>query len=512
MNQDPAGVQGSGGIVVPASARCIACEEAELANVQNARPSQLLPIPRMALAGFPEGRSPRHLTRRRLLQFGAAGLASVYGSKLLSWDQIWNSVAEAATLPQPNALVVLYLAGGQDGLNVIVPNSAADYPLYTQYRPVLHRAQGPSTSARVGSTVMPGTGGDLAFANPLVSSAGGGDNGDATQGFDVIYGDGLGGAGSNLAILPAVDYMPPNLSHFTSSDYWFGGALDMLPTGWLGRYLDAYGSQTNPLQGISIGTSLFKALLPASAPVCNIPSLTNLGFSMQAGSPGGNPGAVDANALISALAGVPASPGNIQLAHTRESYQLAVDVFQQTRSLPAYAPGTGYPAKSTLAPQLQLAAFLLGANLGTRVITIVWGSFDTHGQQLPHQDPQLTDLSISLSAFLADLKARGIDNRVSVLMFSEFGRRVQENSSQGTDHGAGGLMMLAGTGVKGGYAAPFPGLTQLDQYGDVTVPTDFRSVYQETISDWLGGDPGAVLPGGPFAPITRYDGTTGLFD
>jgi uncharacterized protein (DUF1501 family) len=470
----------------------------------------MLPIPRMALAGFPEGRSWHHLTRRRLLQFGAAGVASVYASKLLSWDQVWDSVAEAAASPPPTALVVIYLAGGQDGLNVIVPNSSTDYPIYVKDRPVLHRAQGPSTSARVGSMVMPGTGGNLAFANPVVSSARGGDNGDATHGFDVIYGDGLGGAGSNLAILPAVDYMPPNLSHFTSGDYWFGGALEMLPTGWLGRYLDAYGSPTNPLQGISIGESLFKALVPARAPVCNIASLGFLGFSLSGGTPGGS-GTADVNGLLSGLGGVTASPGNIRLALMRESYREAVDVFTETRALPTFTPGTGYPAGSTLAPQLQLAAFLLAANLGTRVITIVWGTFDTHGDQLPSQDPQLKDLSRSLSAFLADLKARGIDNRVSTLLFSEFGRRVQENASAGTDHGAGGLMMLAGTPVKGGFAAPFPGLSTLDQNGDVLVPTDFRSVYSETISGWLGGDPSAVLPGGPFPEITRFDGTTGLF-
>jgi uncharacterized protein (DUF1501 family) len=190
----------------------------------------------------------------------------VYASRLLAWGPAWESVAEAAASPPPNALVVLYLAGGQDGLNVIVPNSSTDYPIYVQKRPVLHRAQGPSTSSTVGSTVMPGTGSSLAFANPLVSSVGGGDNGDATHGFDVIYGDGLGGAGSDLAILPADHYMPPNLSHFTSGDYWFGGALETLPTGGLGCYLDVYGSPTNPLQGISIGTSLFKALAPAFVP------------------------------------------------------------------------------------------------------------------------------------------------------------------------------------------------------------------------------------------------------
>jgi uncharacterized protein (DUF1501 family) len=96
-------------------------------------------------------------------------------------------------------------------------------------------------------------------------------------------------------------------------------------------------------------------------------------------------------------------------------------------------------------------------------------------------------------------------------MFSEFGRRVAENGSQGTDHGAGGLMMAAGTGVKGGFASPFPSLSMLDSTGDVLVPTDFRSVYQSVINEWLGGDPGVVLPGGPFPGITRYDGGTGLF-
>jgi uncharacterized protein (DUF1501 family) len=498
-------------IGVPGSSRCIACEEAELANVRDARPSQLLPIPHMALAGFPEGRSPRALTRRRLLQFGAAGVASVYAPKLLGWESVWESaVAEAATTPTSNALVVLYLPGGQDGLNVIVPNSSTDYPLYVAKRPVLHRAQGPTTTSRVGSTVVPGTGGELAFANPVVSSAAGGDNGDATHGFDVIYGDGLGGAGSNLVLLPAADYTPPNLSHFTSSDYWFSGDLNILSTGWLGRYLDVYGSRTNPLQGISIGGSLSKDLLPKLAPVCTIASLSTLGFSLN-GPHGGEPRALDVNELMIGLAGATASPSNAQRARTLEAYQLATTVYKQTLSLGTATFGTGYYPTGSLGPQLQLAAFLLAANLGTRIITVHWGGFDTHGNQIQSQDPQLKELSVSLSAFLADLKARGIDNRVSVLMFSEFGRRVTENASAGTDHGAGGLMMLAGTPVKGG-AGAFPGLSKLDENGDVLVPTDFRSVYQETISKWLGGDPAAVLPGGgAFPEVTRYDGTTGLF-
>jgi uncharacterized protein (DUF1501 family) len=362
---------------------------------------------------------------------------------------------------------------------------------------------------------VPGSGGGLAFANPLVSSAGGGDNGNATHGFDVIYGDGSGGAGSDLALLPAVDYTPPNLSHFTSADYWFSGDVNILGTGWLGRYLDGYGSPSNPLQGISLGSSLSKALRTKSAPVCTIASLATLGFQMRPGygPRGGDPTAVDPNRLITQMAAASVSAGNDHLLQSRQAYGLATSVYDQARALGNPVYGSGYPTTGSLSPQLQLAAFLLGANLGTRVITIHWGGFDTHGNQISQQDPQLKELSLALSAFLADLKARGIDQRVSVLMFSEFGRRVAENGSHGTDHGAGGLMMLAGSGVKGGYAAPFPGLQTLDSSGDLLVPTDFRSVYQETIAQWLGGDPAAVLPspGGGFPAITRYDGGTGLF-
>jgi uncharacterized protein (DUF1501 family) len=501
-----------------ASTRCTSCEEIELANVHDVQPSQLLPIPHMALAGFPEGRSPRALTRRRLLQFGAAGVASVYAPKLLGWESVWESaVAEAAGTPPPRALVMLYVAGGWDGLNVVLPAGGADFTTYATKRPTIGRIQGPSTGGNVGSWPIPNTGGALAFANPVVSSQNGGDNGDPSHGFDLIYGDGLGGPSSNLAILPATDYTPPNLSHFTSSDYWFAGDLAHLSTGWLGRWLDAYGSSTNPLQGVSIGSSLSKALRTASAPVCTISSLSALGYRLKPGygSPGGDPNAVDPNAVIDQLSAIPATPTNLHLARARLSYQLGVQVYKDTIGLGTPVFGAGYPTTGSLSPQLQLAAFLLGANLGTRIITIHWGAFDTHGSEVKQQDPQLVELSRGLSAFLADLKTRGIDDRVSVLIFSEFGRRVAENGSQGTDHGAGGLMMLAGTGVDGGFAGQFPGLSKLDQTGDVLVPTDYRSVYAQTISEWMGGDPTQVLPtiGSASVPlgVTRGDGRPHLF-
>ena len=358
---------------------------------------------------------------------------------------------------------------------------------------------------------------DLAWANVGVSSAGGGDNGSASFGFDKLYGLGNGTAGSDLAVLPAVDYLPPNLSHFESSDYWFAGALHGMTTGWLGRWLDQYGSTTNPLQAISIDTALSKSIRTQTAPVCAINSLNSLGFTMnpQGGAvlPGGgvnNP--LDANAVLNGLGGVPAGSGNVHLGRSRGTYATAVDVYGDANPTQhPFTPGANYPGGSQLSTRLKLTAHLLASGLGTRVVTVHWGSFDTHGSQLATQDPQLQTLSLALGAFQADLAARGIAQNVTTLIFSEFGRRVGENNT-GTDHGAGGLMMLAGQPVKGGWAADFPGTKNTDLLsGNLKVPTDFRAVYGQVLSEWLGADPNAVLGAGPWALPARPDGQSGLF-
>ena len=142
-------------------------------------------------------------------------------------------------------------------------------------------------------------------------------------------------------------------------------------------------------------------------------------------------------------------------------------------------------------------------------MTIDWGSFDTHGDQITSQDPQLTVLSQALAAFKADLIARGIEQRVLTLVYSEFGRRIGSNDSLGTDHGAGGLVMVSGSSVRGGLAGEHPGV-QGDENDNLVPITDFRTVYQSLISEWLGGDPTAILPKGPFPGIARYDGQTRL--
>jgi uncharacterized protein (DUF1501 family) len=466
--------------------RCADCARSDSA-VTDVAPTSRLPIPVEAMSGELDA-IPRSLdlNRRQLLRGGLLGVASVYSAKLLRAADMWDAALAQAAEPMQRSLVCIFLNGGNDSLNTIVPLDTAQFNAYTAARTNIARVNGPSAGGQVGTTPIPGTGGALGFANVLVSGTA--NNGD-TKGFDTLFGDGGGGPGSDLALFPAADYTPSNLSHFESRDYWFGGALEKLQTGWLGRWLDLYGSTANPLQAISLDSALSKQIRSATAPVCALESLGGVRFTAPAAQ-----GEFDATSEVGRLAGVAA--GNEALARSRSIFGLTVDVSNRLGSLQAGA-GPGYPANSDLSRRLQLAATLLSAGLGTRVITIDWGSFDTHGDQPGSQDPQLATLSRALAAFKDDLAARGIERNVVTMVFSEFGRRVASNDSRGTDHGAGGVMMLAGSSVRGGVLGAHPGVTQTDDNGDLRVTTDFRSVYSGLISDWLGGDPAAVLPGAP---------------
>lgn len=500
--------------------RCIECEEIELARVSDARPSQRLPVPYAALDGFPNGRTPPELTRRRLLQWGVAGVASVYGAKELGWEAIWEAVA-AANAAEEKCLVLLYLAGGNDGLNVLVPNDPVDWEAYRVARPEIHRLRGPGEGGRIGSLPLPGPGGAaLAFANVVVSGAG--NNGDPDYGLDKLYGDGTA-LGSDLAIMPAVDAKQYNLSHFDNSDIWFKASNDQnVKTGWLGRWIDRNGNDSNPLQAISIDTALSKAIRTERNPVCAIPSLPFAGFTYSSGAFGGANN-LNLNTTMRDLAGIGVGNDNAYLGRSRATYGLAVETWQRLGAITSATPTPTatptpapivYPA-GTLGNRLKTAATLLAANLGTRVITIHWGGFDTHTGQLAAQDRQLIEFSRALAAFRADLQLKGVEQRVATVVFSEFGRRVKENGTgteAGTDHGAGGLMFAMGSAVRGGFASVWPGCEVSERtpanenQGNLKVPTDYRSVYRAVIEEWLGDDPEAVLGGSPIELLDRGDG------
>src|SRR3954454_19209564 len=286
------------------------------------------------------GRSRRDLTRRRLLQWGVGGFASVHGAKALAWDHVWESVAEAAEAPMQNCLVLLYLAGGNDGLNVVLPNgngdatAQANYSAYADARPALKRGVGATAGGVVGSRALtgPGAAAQLAFSNVTVSTAGGGDNGDASFGFDTLYGAGTGGAGSDLAVMPAVDAKKYSLSHFDNADIWFEASYDLNnKTGWLGRWIDEYGKPDNPLQAISIDSALSKSIRTSVNPGCAISSLPVNGFKLSGANSGGS-GTTDLNTTINALAGVATGAGNTYLDRSRKTYGLAYSTATQVNA------------------------------------------------------------------------------------------------------------------------------------------------------------------------------------
>src|SRR5215210_751641 len=185
--------------------KCADCARSDSA-VSDLQPDSMLPIPADALSGWRDGRPGSDgVTRRKLLRNGVLGFAAVYGASQLSFEDVWEAAVAEAAEPMQRSLVVVYLNGGNDGLNCFVPTSGPEYAKYQSLRPSIARVLGDGTGAAVGTTVMPGTGGSLAFANKLVSGTGPDRNGDVF-GFDTLYGDGTGGPGSDLAIIPAADY------------------------------------------------------------------------------------------------------------------------------------------------------------------------------------------------------------------------------------------------------------------------------------------------------------------
>lgn len=462
--------------------RCADCAASDSA-AYDAVPVDYMPIPTEALSGFPDGvPAMPTLNRGRFLRNGVLGFASVYAATKIPWQTAFESAVAEGAVAASNCVVMVYLNGGNDGPNTFVPSDPTQYAAYLALRPTIARSNVPlpGVATPVGYQDMGGgAAGQLAF--PILPGVTG-----ATGSLQQLWDAG------NVALFPATDYPNPNFSHFTSRDWWFAGLLQNSNTGWIGRWLDQYGSATNPLQAVSIGSNVSKIIRAARAPVASVPeNLAGFGFTV---------GGSNVNTEVGRI--TPAPPGNVSTARSRTVYGQTVQVAQSLSSV-THVPGANYPANSSLSRRLQLAATLLSANLGTRVITIDWGSFDTHGTQPASQDPQLSVLGQALSAFQADLAARGIVDRVTTLVFSEFGRRAGENASFGTDHGAGGPMMVVGSQVRGGLAgapAPLTGLVQ----GNLQVTTDFRSVYRGMLGEWLGGDPALILPGAP--ALTRADG------
>jgi uncharacterized protein (DUF1501 family) len=397
------------------------------------------------------------MKRRSFLLATASGLAVVANP-----DHVFARALGQKPLPglpggDNRCLVVVNLYGGNDGLNCVVPHGD---DRYYQLRPELaiDRTDVLAIDAHVG-------------LNP------------GMRGMKALYDKGA------VAIVQGVGYPNPDHSHFRSTEIWQTAAPDRYEhTGWLGRYFDGAGlPRENLFSGIAVSKVLPEVLVSDRTDIPAIPGLGD--YRMVADR---SDAARDAFARETSDRSLPfESP---YLAHVME---IEGDAQRSSEELPRLV--AGYVTQATYPPtalgrSLALAAQIIGSNLGTRVIYVEHGSFDTHVSQKTTQNLLLTEFSNAIAAFYDDLGAHGNDRRVLTLTFSEFGRRIEENGSRGTDHGEASPLFLIGGGVKGGLYGTAPDLVATNM-GNVRFSVDFRAVYATVLERWLGRPAAAVLDG-----------------
>ena len=423
-------------------------------------------IPREALDGLAEFERQGGLSRRNVLAGGVGLVLGVAGAgRLTTRGVLEAAVAEAADNPNGTILVSIYLDGGNDGLNTLVPLAE---PRYRELRGRIGIA--PETTLALPDAPQFGW-------HPSLG------------GLKELYDAG------KVAVLPSIDYANPDQSHFTSNGYWRTGIVGASNerTGWLGRTLDAIGSRSNPLQGISVSYGLDPILNSAKAPVAAVYDPSNFDFWI--------PDVWDSKAFLPSyrrIAQTAAKHG--ALGDVRRVYGDAIEARDLLQPLAKEKepppPPIAYP-EDGLGEPLRNLGRMLGAGFGTRIAALSSGGYDTHDGQPDAHAKLLQNLGDSLKAWQADLDARQLSDRVLTLVWSEFGRRPEDNDSQGTDHGAGGLLLLVGNRANGGIRSEFPGLGQLDDDENLRVTTDFRSVYATILEDWIGVEAARILPNGP---------------
>jgi uncharacterized protein (DUF1501 family) len=390
-----------------------------------------------------------NVTRRDMLRVGLGGLGAVSLSGSVPAMVAKFALPDAGTkaigsrVSDDNVLVIVQLTGGNDGLNTIIPvgNDA-----YRKARPAI----GLSDRLHVLD--------DRYSLNPGMAA------------FKELFDDG------RLAIVNGCGYPNPNRSHFKSLEIWHtanaaGGAE---AKGWLGQYIAhvrrfggaGVAASQCPLGAINIGPELPQALVADGEVTARVPSADE------------------------------ALPAMQFLA--RQATNAVIDRRAIERAAARCAPDADYPGGG-LGPNLKLIAQLIAANLGTKVFYCQLAGFDTHANQLGQHERLLNNLSSAVAAFTKDMAAKGYGEKVTLMCFSEFGRRVEQNSSGGTDHGAAGPMFVVGGSVKGGIYGAHPSLSHLDD-GDLKFTTDFRRVYATLLDRWLNVRSSVIL-NNAFEPI-----------
>lgn len=390
---------------------------------------------------------------------GAAGLAAGYAAVP---DVFARAVyaAKAGGVVNDKILVMIQLAGGNDGLQTVIP---LHDQAYRDLRPQLGKAA------------------DEAL--PITNDFGLNKN---LKGVKSLFDQG------KVAIVQGVGYQKPSFSHFDSIRVWETADPDRRQQdGWLGKTIaQNYDSAGHPLVGCACGTTGIPGALrdlEATLTVVN----TQQSFKFNGGD--------DMESAVGAL--YTQTPG-IYGALFDTAVTTARDTVAQLRtSASAYTPKAQYSddaklvfsSKNQLAAALQLAAQLIVTGTGVKILHVTLGGFDTHYTQQQRHNDLMGYLDAAVSAFYADLAGHGMSDRVLIATWSEFGRRPKENASAGTDHGTAAPVFLIGDSVKSGLIGSQPSLSKLDASGNLGYDVDFRSVYQEILESHLGVDPKEVF-------------------
>jgi uncharacterized protein (DUF1501 family) len=379
-----------------------------------------------------------------------------------SAGNVFTQALAQAPLPglpgaENRCLVIVNLYGGNDGLNCIVPHGD---PRYYQLRPTLGLAHG---------EVLP-IDGQIGFNATMAP-------------LKALYDKGM------VAVVQSVGYPNTSYSHFRSTEIWQTAAPDRYEhTGWLGRYFDEAGFPESDLfKGVSVSRVLPEALASNHTDIPALPSPAQYRLAVNRSNSAGRAYTEVVN--------------DRNLPFTSPYLARVMEIEGHAQRGSQELPGliAGYKSEATypdtpIGKSLALAAQIVGSKLDTKVIYVEHGSFDTHVSQKGLQNRLLGEFSTAMAAFYTDLAAHGNDKRVLTMTFSEFGRRIAENGSRGTDHGEASPLFLIGGGVKGGLYGSMPDLGTTD-LGNVRFTTDFRSVYATVLERWLGRPSDKVLRG-----------------
>lgn len=412
------------------------------------------------------------LSRRSFL-LRSGGLAlTLYGAMNFNPLKFGDAIARAAAGPPDPVLVSVFLDGGVDSLSVLAPVEDATY---RRLRPTL------ALPADAGAVF----GDDNRLRWNTVADS-----------FRVLHEEG------KLSVAPSIGYANADQSHFTSRHYWeVGDTSTRLQTGWLGRYLDVVGSPDNPLQGLSVDYSLSPSMAPARMPVSALANPRSYRFGHR------NVWGEVEEEMVNALENL----GTASVRSRDRGIRLAADASKQSMKLrrqllpfatdednapPGIAAPVAYPTGDSFPEQLQFIGAMLAMGLPLRCVAIRGaGGYDTHDSQREGFERDLKMTADSLLAFQRDLEVRGLADRVLIEVWSEFGRRPEENGSAGTDHGAAGMAMLIGSRVRRQLLGEFTGLDVLDEDDNMRPSLDYRALHGAILDQWFSFDAAQVMPG-----------------